>query len=413
MSFEINDLLKKINISKDGDNFFIESAILEIKKMAINSAKNDYKNNKIILISDENIWMNYKSHFQDILQQNHIDYFLLKNPIADEFFLNQLLTKIESCDFIIAFGGGTISDLCKIAANKLNIDFATFVSAASMNGYLSKNASIKINGHKKSISAKLPLKVFCDLNIIKNAPKKLIKAGIGDLMCFYSCKFDWYLSHKLLDYDFDGRPFALLQDKMDFFVKNYQKYQLDDLDFHKVIIEILLLSGIGMTICGSSNPASQSEHLIAHAIEMKHPKVAKDLLHGQIIAVTTITAVNFQQEILNNFEEFYKKLQNFTAKNYKKEVMEFFGRKVGEECLFEYDIKLKKIKSAQLLDKKDLLEIKEYLNQIFFDSSKIKKIFNHFKISSNHDSLNLSQDQYSSSINNSRYIRNRFTCLDL
>lgn len=36
-----------------------------------------------------------------------------------------------------------------------------------MNGYVSKNASIEINGHKKSLLATLPIAVFADLRILK------------------------------------------------------------------------------------------------------------------------------------------------------------------------------------------------------------------------------------------------------
>ena len=36
----------------------------------------------------------------------------------------------------------------------------------------------------------------------------------------------------------------------------------------RALARTLVLSGIGMTICGGSYPASQGEHLISHYIDM-------------------------------------------------------------------------------------------------------------------------------------------------
>ena len=51
-----------------------------------------------------------------------------------------------------------------------------------------------------------------------------------------------------------------------------------------------------MTLCGGSYPASQSEHLIAHYLDM----LGQDLplaYHGEHIAVTTITVARLQERV--------------------------------------------------------------------------------------------------------------------
>ncbi len=409
----IDNYLEKFIINSHKNKNFIKLAIEEV----VNLSKKDKPDAKIILISDKNIWQNCKKYFVDYPKIYKIDKFLLKEPIADEFFLETLLQKSKNYDFIIALGSGTVSDLCKIVATKLEINFVTFASAASMNAYLSRNASIKINGHKKTIPAKLPLKVFCDLEIIKNAPQKLTKAGIGDAMCFYSCWFDWFLSHKLLDYNFDKKPFLILKDKMDFLVKNYQKYSFEDLEFYQIIIEILLISGIGMTICGSSNPASQSEHLIAHTIDMKYPAIALNNLHGQTIAVTLMTVVKIQQQILENFNEFYQKLKDFNInqeKHHQQRIIDFFGEEAGKESILEYEQKLNKIKlfKDKNLTESQLQNLKKELAKILLSEPELQKIFDYFQIQTNAKSLNLNDQQYQKCVENAKFIRNRFGCID-
>ena len=57
------------------------------------------------------------------------------------------------------------------------------------------------------------------------------------------------------------------------------------------------MSGFGMTICGGSYPASQSEHLIAHYMDMLGTDLPQ-ALHGEHIAVTTLSVARLQDHIL-------------------------------------------------------------------------------------------------------------------
>ena len=366
---------------------------------------------KILFVSDEKIWQNCQKFFpSDFLKTNYKN-LLLKNPKADEKNLKKIAAALKNCDFILALGSGTINDLCKFTAAQKNISYAIIPSAASMNGYLSRNASITISGHKKTLSATLPEAVFLDLKILKAAPLKLTKAGVGDIMCFYSCWFDWYLSHKILGTKFDKKPFELLGKKMNFFVKNFHKFSLRDEEFLKLLIEILLLSGQGMTIAKGSYPASQSEHLIAHTIEMKYPKIAATKLHGEMIAVTTLTAARLQKNLLINPLKNtlsmilqIKEDQSFLANSLNN----FFGKKIADQCKKEYEQKI----SIKPKTEKISPSLKKELQKIHFSEERLKEIFSHFKIKFLPKSLGLSSKQYQYCVAYAKFIRNRFTCLD-
>ncbi len=387
-----------------------------------------FADKKILFVSDKNIWDNCAKFFPaDFLKKNHKN-LILENPKADEKNLKKITAALKNCDFILALGSGTINDLCKYTSAQKNIPYAIIASAASMNGYLSKNASITISGHKKTLPATLPTAVFCDLRILKAAPIRLTKAGIGDSLCFYSCWFDWYLSHKILGTKFDKKPFEMLQKKMDFFVKNFAKFSLRDEEFLKILIEILLLSGQGMTRAGGSYPASQSEHLIAHAIEMKYPELAEKNLHGAQIAVTTLTAARLQESLLtssalsNLGQEILKQVQDdgvgdeiFLRRHPElvsgslATLQKFFGKKIAQQCQTEYDQKLELIKKSKT---PNWIELKKHLKKIHLNDASLREIFAHFKIKTSAKSLGLSNEEYQACVAYAKFIRNRFTCLD-
>lgn len=369
---------------------------IEADKLILNLG---FSGKKILFVTDEKIWENCEKFFpKNFLKNNHKN-LLLKTPKPDEKNLKKIAVAAKNCDLILALGSGTVNDLCKLTSSQIKIPYAIFASAASMNGYLSKNASITISGHKKTLPATLPLAVFCDLKILAKAPLALTKAGIGDSMCFYSCWFDWYLSHKIIGTKFDKKPFEMLRKKMEFLVNNFEKFSIRDEEFLKILIEILLISGRGMTIAEGSYPASQSEHMIAHTIEMKYPKLEN--LHGQVIAVTTLTAAKLQNALLKS------EPTGFRHETQKK-LDSFFGKKIAKACQKEYKEKISSTKNA----KKISASLKKELQKIHLSESRLKEIFAHFKIKTSTKSLGLSNQQYQECVAFAKFTRNRFTSLD-
>jgi len=385
-----------------------------------------FSGKKICFISDEKIWNNCASFFGEKFLEIGCKMLILNDPQPDEknlrlinnvlceeksaaklqFFDKNNNKNVKNYDLIIGLGSGTINDLCKFSSHKTGIPYIIFASAPSMNGYLSRNASILVCGHKKTLAATLPLAVYADVAILKSAPKSMIQAGIGDSLCFYSCWFDWLLSHLILGTKFNSRPFEILRDKMEFLVKNYAKFKLNDDQLLKILMEILLLSGTGMTLAEGSYPASQSEHLIGHAFEMKY---RNNILHGLQIAVTTLTAIKLQESLIIKDSLQLKKVE-FPAKKIEK----FFGKKISDECKKEYLEKInfdfEKVNNDLKLDWKLHRKV---LQKNLLPQKTIKTILQHFKIKTSEKSLGLSKLEYLELVNNSKFIRNRFTCLDL
>jgi glycerol-1-phosphate dehydrogenase [NAD(P)+] len=385
-----------------------------------------FENKKILLISDENIYNHarffFKDSFDKIAIKAKFNQLILqclpcKKLVADDSNLQIILSAAKNYDLIIALGSGTINDLCKLASSTLKIPYIIFASAASMNGYLSKNSSIIINGHKKSLLATLPIAIYADLGILKSAPDNLTKAGIADSLCFYNCWFDWRLSNLILNSSFNCEAFKILSRAVDNFVKNYQQFLLNDEILLKKLINILLLAGISMTISKGSYPASQSEHLIAHLLEMKYDSKIDKILHGLQIAVTTISCSHLQKRILKQKIPQLKSNDFILSCNSQtKELVKYFGQKVFTQCQKEVLDKLITIEKSQEINQllqKNWLNYKQILNKIYFDEKKLKQIFKHFKISTSYKIFNLSKAEYNLAIKNAKFIRNRFTCLDL
>jgi len=223
---------------------------------------------------------------------------LAGQPHADADTAANLRRACASADALIAVGSGTINDLCKYAAATDGKPYAVFATAPSMNGYTSTNAAITVDGHKQSLAAAAPAGVFIDLEVLAQAPARMIRAGLGDSLCRSTAQADWLLSHQLLGTPYRRAPFALLAPDESMLLDDPEALFTGDPEAMRGLARTLVLSGHGMTICGGSYPASQGEHLISHYIDMFAPSGRATFFHGEQVAVATLTMARIQEEIL-------------------------------------------------------------------------------------------------------------------
>lgn len=368
--------------------------------------------NKAILVSDDNIFNNCKEFLPPQLLTDLSQILILDDPRPNEDNVAKIKDAAHDCELILALGSGTINDLCKYSSHEIDKKYMVITSAASMNGYLSKNASIIVNGHRKTLPASMPIAAICDYDILRSAPKYMTKAGIGDSMCFFSCWFDWLLSHLLLGTDYDAQCFEILMPKMTDFVGNYQNYVLGEDELLKIVVEMLLLSGAAMTMAGNSNPASQSEHLIAHSYSMRFEEKSEKVLHGLQIATTTLTSAKIQEELVVTDQLMLRDL-NFN----QNAIADFYGAQIASECQGQFGKKSSLInQNVRRLNQELATDWPDYcqvLSRILFSEQNLRQIFQHFDIATGPGALGIEYQEYNEVVGYARFIRDRFTCLDL
>jgi len=223
---------------------------------------------------------------------------LARGAQADDAALAEIETKSKRADLLVAVGSGTINDLVKLASHKAGKPYIVFPTAASMNGYVSQNASITIAGHKQSVQAQLPLAVFMDMQVITAAPIRLTQAGLGDCLARPTAQGDWLISHHLLGTAYDEAPYQLIAPYEAPVLEQANELLHGDAQAMEALMMLLLLSGFGMTIAGSSIPASGAEHMVAHAYGMGNIPSARVNLHGEEIALTTLHMAKRQQQLM-------------------------------------------------------------------------------------------------------------------
>ena len=295
----------------------------------------------------------------------------------------------NSCDYFIAVGSGSLNDMVKYAAFLAGKSYVVFGTAPSMNGYCSLSSSLLENGYKKSFAARPPEKVYLDLEILENAPKRLINSGIGDSICRSTVEADLQLSHQIKNTPLHSELMQLLRE-------NEEKI-FDDI---AALTKMLVYGGLAMLLAGSSAPASQGEHMLAHYMELMQND-APQSYHGEQIAVTTLTMAKLQEKLLQ--EKDHAEIADIDS----DKIFTHFGREFGEYCLTQAQKKYsgiigKKIKLDKRTIEKNLLSAQNL-------HKKLKAIGAPLQAKD----IGWKEPIYNDASQYTKYTRDRFTFLDL
>jgi glycerol-1-phosphate dehydrogenase [NAD(P)+] len=130
-----------------------------------------------------------------------------------------------------------------------------------------------VEGKRRSLPTGLPEAVVVDLAICQRAPLTLWHSGVGDLCSKFTAVSDWKLAFERRGVPVNDLA-ALMSDASVF---QFIAHPAPDEQGIRLLATALMLNGVAMEIAGSSRPASGSEHLISHALDMTD---ARPRLHG-------------------------------------------------------------------------------------------------------------------------------------
>tara|TARA_Y100000590_G_scaffold217169_1_gene245923 strand:- start:103 stop:1122 length:1020 start_codon:yes stop_codon:yes gene_type:complete len=201
------------------------------------------------------------------------------------------LERVESysdeVDFLVGVGGGRPIDLAKQAGFNKDIPFISIPTAASHDGFGSARASIRQEGHKTSMQAIPPIAVVADTTIISKAPKRLLAAGVGDIVSNQTAVLDWKLEGPKADYS--EYAAALSEMAAQLVEDGIEKVASGTEEGVRLVVKALISSGVAMSIAGTSRPASGGEHKFSHWLDANCDTPA---LHGEQCGLGSIVTMH-------------------------------------------------------------------------------------------------------------------------
>jgi glycerol-1-phosphate dehydrogenase [NAD(P)+] len=189
---------------------------------------------------------------------------------------------------VVGVGGGKALDVAKYLAFLARLPYYAVPTSLSNDGFCSPQSSLTIRDRRKSVGAAVPYGVVVDTAVCRDAPRALTLSGVGDLVAKFTAVRDWKLA-----FHATGEPIndfaALLSDSS---IHAFLNHPVFDLEGVRLLATALMLNGLAMEMCGSSRPASGSEHLISHALDATS---ARPRLHGLQVGIAAYLVSMLQQ----------------------------------------------------------------------------------------------------------------------
>jgi len=212
---------------------------------------------------------------------------------ADEAMQDEAAVACEGADCIVSVGGGTITDIAKIAALRSSIPGHVVVqTAASVDGFTDNFSVVLQKGVKRTLLTRWPDAVLTDCVVLSEAPHALNAAGLGELLSMYSAPGDWFLASEVgLDDSFSPvlvELLALCGEGVEDWAADVGRRTIVGV---RRLASALAMRGIVTGTGGTSASLSGMEHLISHMLDIHSAETGTATgLHGAQVGVASVIA---------------------------------------------------------------------------------------------------------------------------
>ena len=332
---------------------------------------------------------------------------------CDEETIALVQEKTRHADALVAVGSGALSDTCKYATFKDGRKYATFGTAASMNGYAATTASVTLrNGYKTSLPAHAPRGIFIDLKVSAAAPTWLSAAGLGDSLCRPVAQVEWWASHRLFGTLYRQAPYDLINGDEPAMIKSAPGLGSHDVDANGHLQRVLTLCGLGVCFTGTSHHGSMGEHQVSHWIDMFAGDDHPGTTHGQQVGVASLALARLHHELL----ALDVPPEIGPTHIVEKEFIARYGEDIGRMCYAEARKKAFDAEGAKAFNRKlkELWpQLREELRPFLMDPAEMKKVLASAGGPTTATELGLPRKVWRDAMRFARDVRNRWSFLDL
>ncbi|HZC26082.1 MAG TPA: iron-containing alcohol dehydrogenase family protein [Actinopolymorphaceae bacterium] len=209
------------------------------------------------------------------------DFYTAESGTVDAALALAAQARGRSYDAIVGIGGGRVLDVTKFAAARLGLPMVAVATNLAHDGIASPVSILDNDAGRGSYGVPAPIAVVVDLDVVRQAPVRSVRAGIGEVASNLSAIADWELARDLRGEPVDGLAVTLARTAAEAVV-HHPGTTADD-DFLRALAEGLVLSGLAMVVAGSTRPCSGACHEISHALDLLYPERAG--AHGEQVGL--------------------------------------------------------------------------------------------------------------------------------
>lgn len=349
--------------------------------------------------------------FNALQKRGNVREHVWEKPRCTPEGIDELMAATPDAEAFVAVGSGTISDSVKYGSYASGREYSVFATSP-MNAYTTPTASISYDGFKKSVTCHSAKGVFFDLSVLARCPRRLVAAAFADVICRTTAQVDWLMSHLLFGTPYSDTAYALLAADEDAMIGSAQGLVEGDFDALATLTRVAAIMGLGTSFTGTTHVGSMAEHMISHYIDMfaghEHPRTS----HGEQVGVATLTMSELQNRILNDPEPPRMKATVIPEAELRRK----FGDAAADTMIEQTSRKALDDEKAAALNarfEREWDDIRGKLQAVMRPTAQIRDAMRTAGCQLTGRDLGLKPALYRDAVRYSRFIRDRWTMLDV
>ena len=318
-----------------------EGALLELPRLM-----KQYSTKKVFLVADKNTYAAAGKAVAEIVENEKVKVvkciFEEDALEPDEHSVGRAIMYYEAdCDVVIGVGSGVINDISKIVANVAGKPYIIVGTAPSMDGYASATSSMTRDGLKISLPSKCADVIIGDLDVLCQAPAKMMASGLGDMLAKYVSICEWRIANLITGEYYCEDIAQLVREALKRCTDNADGLLKRDKEAVKAVFEGLVIGGVAMAYAGVSRPASGVEHYFSHVWDMRGVEFGIPVeFHGIQCAMATYHAIKLYELVKNQKPDYEKArayVADFDQSAWEQTLRQFLGK--GAEAMIALEKK--------------------------------------------------------------------------
>lgn len=295
----------------------------------------EYGAKKVFVLSDPNTYRAAGEAVCKVLTEAGIPFtsYTIEEsaPEPDEKTTGAMLLHYDpTCNAILTVGSGVLNDTAKLLAAAADLPYIIVATAPSMDGYASQSSSMCRDGLKISLGSRTPNVIIGDVNILKEAPMDMLRAGLGDMLAKYVSICEWRIANLITGEYYCEEVAEMVRQALKKCTDNAKGLLARNEVAVQAVFEGLVNSGIAMSYAGVSRPASGVEHYISHVWDMRGVSFGTPVdSHGTQCAIGTLLATRFYEKlkkITPDKEKALSYVRSFDYTAWSKTLTELLGK---------------------------------------------------------------------------------------